>query len=139
MDEDADEWTVDRCLEAYLLRLFGWVMFCGSTGNVVDKLFIKYARDIVDAPSLDEVPHYSWGSAVLAYTYRGLTDACSRNGEDHIITGCPLLLQIWSHERMAVGRPIIHRTVYGDDLYGDGPIDGPTMGTLWCRNAVGIT
>ncbi|XP_039851095.1 protein MAIN-LIKE 1-like [Panicum virgatum] len=33
MRADADDFTVARHLEAYLLWLFGWVMFCSSQGD----------------------------------------------------------------------------------------------------------
>lgn len=137
MHPDADEYTVSRCLEAYLLRLFGWVMFCGSMGFLVDKGLIYYARAIADA-LLEAVPQFNWGSAVLAATYRGLTDACTKTGVESIITGCPLLIQICSYERVGIGRPIIDHGPYGCDLYEDGPVDRPTMGTIWCRNSVSI-
>jgi hypothetical protein len=49
---------VARHLKAYLLWLFGWVMFCNSQGSSVSKHLIPYARVIADA-QLDEVPQYS--------------------------------------------------------------------------------
>ena len=71
MRADADNFTVARHLEAYLLWLFGWVMFCSSQGDSCPKQLIPLARSIADAP-LHEVPQFSWASAVLAATYRGL-------------------------------------------------------------------
>ncbi|XP_039784142.1 protein MAIN-LIKE 2-like [Panicum virgatum] len=70
MRADADDFTVARHFEAYLLWLFGWVMFCSSQGDSCPKQLIPLARSIADAP-LHEVPQFSWGSAVLAATYRG--------------------------------------------------------------------
>ena len=49
MHPDADDFSVTRCLEAYLLWLFGWVMFCGTYGNSVDKELIPYALSIAEA------------------------------------------------------------------------------------------
>ena len=73
LDPDADENSVTRSLVAYLLRLLGYIMFNNTHGNSVDRILIPYAREIAD---LDEdVPLYSWGSAVLAATYRGLCDS----------------------------------------------------------------
>ncbi|XP_031101831.1 serine/threonine-protein phosphatase 7 long form homolog [Ipomoea triloba] len=46
---------------------------------------------------------YSWGSAVLAYLYRGLC-----KGADHhtsVVGGCMLLLQLWAWERLPMLRP----------------------------------
>ena len=67
MADDAEPETVSRFLEAYLLWLFRYVMFCGSQGDSVPKYLIPYARMIADAP-LDTVPQISWGSAVLTWT-----------------------------------------------------------------------
>ena len=73
---------------------------------------------------------YSWGSAVLAATYCGLCDACQKSEENAVLTGCPLLLQLWSYERIAIGRPIVDQSPYGLDMYGDLLAEGPTMGSL---------
>ena len=37
MRADADDFTVARHFEAYLLWLFGWVMFCSSQGDSCPK------------------------------------------------------------------------------------------------------
>ena len=52
---DAEEWRVRRHLEAYLLWLFGWVLFTSSHHDSVDKYLIWYVQQIADAP-LDDVP-----------------------------------------------------------------------------------
>ena len=49
LDEDADEYSVTRSLEAYLLWLFGYIMFNNTHGNTVDKILLPYAREIADA------------------------------------------------------------------------------------------
>src|SRR5438045_9665962 len=84
--------------EAYLLWLFGCIMFNNSHGDSVDRVLMPYAREIVDATD-EDVPTWSWGLAVLPATYRGLCDACSKTNENAILTGCPLLLQLWAYER----------------------------------------
>ena len=94
LDPDADENSVTRSLEAYLLWLFGYIMFNNTHGNSVDRILIPYAREIADAD--EDVPPYSWGSAVLAAMYRGLCDSCTKTCGEAILTGCPLLLQLWS-------------------------------------------
>lgn len=53
---------------------------------------------------LSRVHTFSWGSAVLAYLYRGLEHA-SRKGANSI-SGCLLLLMLWSYERFDIGLPI---------------------------------
>jgi len=96
--EDADNLSVDRSLEAYLLWLFGCVMFNNSHGDIVDRVFMPYAWEIADAADAD-IPMWSWGSAVLAATYRGLCDACSKTNKNTVLTGCSLLLQLWAYKR----------------------------------------
>ena len=54
---DADEYNVTRSLEAYLLWLFGYIMFNNTHGNSVDRIFLPYAREIVDGD--EDVPPYS--------------------------------------------------------------------------------
>ena len=43
LDEDADDDSVSRSLEVYLLWLFGYVMFNNGHGNSVDKILVPYA------------------------------------------------------------------------------------------------
>jgi hypothetical protein len=130
LHDDADAYSVDRSLEAYLLWLFGYIMFNNTHGNTVDKILLPYARAIADADE-DDVPTWSWGSAVLAATYRGLCDGCMKTKEGAILTGCPLLLQLWSYERIAIARPIIDLSPYDQGMYGALDDDRPTMGTIW--------
>ena len=133
MVPQADDQQVSRHLEAYVLWLFGWVLFTTSHGNSVDARLIAYARAIADGE-----PHQvSWGSAVLAATYRALCDACTRVKPNSILTGCPLLLQLWSFERLSVGRPVLDDVgPYGPEMYPGGEVDRPTMGSMWCRRRV---
>ena len=62
---DADEDSVTRSLEAYLLWLFRYIMFNNSHGAYVDRVLVPYAQEIAEA-AVEEMPQYSWGSAVLA-------------------------------------------------------------------------
>src|SRR6266542_986226 len=103
---DADIGSVHRSLEAYLLWLFGCIMFNNSHRDSVDRVLMPYAREIVDAAD-DNVPTWSWGSAVLAAMYRGLWDAYCKTNENAVLIGCPLLLQLWAYEGFAIGRPIV--------------------------------
>jgi hypothetical protein len=82
----------DRALEAYLLWLFGWVLFTTPHGETVDARWIAVAREITDARNPAEVTPRSWGSAVLAYTFRALSTACYKSVGQPSLTGCPLLL-----------------------------------------------
>jgi hypothetical protein len=92
--DDAEQETVDRFFEAYLLWLFGFVLFCSSQGDRVTRYLIPHARRIADAP-LDAVPHISWGNSVLASAYKGLCSGVSKGrAAELILLGCPLLLQL---------------------------------------------
>nr|ABA94023.1 transposon protein, putative, Mutator sub-class [Oryza sativa Japonica Group] len=133
LQAEADEYSYSRCLEAYLLWLFGWVMFCGSHGHAVDKGLVHYARSIADA-AVGEVPQWSWGSALLAALYRALCESCTKTDPSATFGGCPLFLSIWAAERIAIGRPEVDQHAYEESLYEERPeVDYPTMGTLWCR------
>ena len=67
---DVDEYSVTRSLEAYLLWLFGYIMFNNTHGNSIDRILLPYAWEIADGD--EDVPTYSWGEAVLpGLRYRG--------------------------------------------------------------------
>jgi hypothetical protein len=53
--DDAEQETVVRFFEAYLLWLFGFVLFCSSQGDAVARYLAPHARRIADAP-LEVVP-----------------------------------------------------------------------------------
>ncbi|XP_066166165.1 uncharacterized protein [Oryza sativa Japonica Group] len=107
-------------------------MFTSTHGHAVDFRLVHYARSIADAQPQD-VPQWSWGSAVLAATYRALCEACTKTDAGAIIAGCPMLLQLWAAERFAIGRPVVDSAPYGVGRSAQWPEDGPTMGTYWCR------
>jgi hypothetical protein len=134
MHPDAGAYTVARSLEAYLYWLLGAVLFVNSRGTTVDRVLIPYVLSIVDAPDGGPVPTWAWGPAVLAATYRGLCDACVSTADvEPKLKGCPLLLQLWAYERIAVGRPLVRPQEYPQNWYGpQHDDDAPTMGTFWC-------
>ena len=116
-------------LEVYLLWLFGWVLFTSSHGDSVDARLMGYVRAITNGEELE----ISWGSVVLAAMYRGMCEACCRTKPASILTGCPLLLQLWSFERFSLGRPtLVDSSLYGVDMYHGDMVDRPTTGSLWC-------
>jgi hypothetical protein len=53
-----------------------------------------------------------------------------------ILLGCPLLLQMWIHERFDIGRPRKDLSEYELPTDGTDPADLPTMGSLWCLRKV---
>jgi hypothetical protein len=90
--DDAEQETIDGFFEAYLLWLFGFVLFCSLQGDAVARYLIPHARRIVVVP-LDAVPQISWGNSVLASAYRGLCSGVSKGRvAESILLGCPLLL-----------------------------------------------
>jgi hypothetical protein len=136
MVDEPDADTEARHFEAYLLWLFGYVLFCSSQGDAVPKQLIPYARAIADAP-LEEVPQISFGSAVLAATYRGLcTGVHKAQSVTPTFVGCPLLLQLWSYERLPVGRPRMDVGPYVPLAPDHDDVDRPTMGSMWCLRKV---
>jgi hypothetical protein len=136
MVDDADDQTSNRFLEVYLLWLFGWVLFCESAGDFVSRCMIPWAQRIADA-HVEQIPQISWGSAVLAATYWGLCSAVTRpTSREATLLGCPLLLQMWIHERFNIGRPRTDLSEYEPTADGTDPADFPTMGSLWCLRKV---
>jgi hypothetical protein len=86
------------------------------------------------------MPQISWGSAVLAATYRGLCSAVMRPmSREAILLGCPLLLQMWIHKWFDIGRPRTDLSEYEAAADGTDPADLPTMGSLWCLRKVMIS
>jgi hypothetical protein len=72
------------------------------------------------------MPQISWGSTVLAATYRGLCSAVLRPvSKEGILPGCPLLLQMWIHERFDIGWPRANLLEYRPLPDGTDPVDLP--------------
>jgi hypothetical protein len=92
--------------------LFGFVLFYSSQGDVVERYLIPHTRRVADAP-LDDVPQIIWGNSVLAGTYRGLCLGVLKGClAEAILFICPLLLQLWCHERFAIGWPVVPLYAY---------------------------
>ncbi|WVZ53463.1 hypothetical protein U9M48_004402 [Paspalum notatum var. saurae] len=111
---DIDDDSVSRSLEAYLLCLFGFMMFKNGASNSIDKVLIPYALEIADAPE-DAV---SFGVGVQQCS-RQHTAAFVMRASRTIATPC------------FRGRPIVDHRGYEELYHGDLDDDGPTMGTLW--------
>ena len=100
------------------------------------KQLVPVVRAIADAP-LDVVPQFSWASAVLAATYRGLCTGVTKvSAEEPIFVGCPLLIQLWSYECFPVGRPEMDFEPYAQLSPDHDEVYRPTMGSLWCLRRV---
>ena len=73
---DADEYSVTRSLEVYLLWLFGYIMFNNSHGHCVDRVLLPYAQEIADADE-DAIPLYSW---VQRFLHAHIVDSARHHG-----------------------------------------------------------
>jgi hypothetical protein len=92
--------------------------------------------EVADAP-LEQMPQISWGSTVLAVTYMRMCSVVTRpTSREAILLGCPLLLQMWIHERFDIGRPRADLSEYELLANDTDPADLPTMGSLWCLRKV---
>ena len=69
----ADEQTVGYHCRAWILHLFGSVLFPDATGDSASWMFLPCLTD------WDTTGGYSWASAVLAFLYRQLCEACRRS------------------------------------------------------------
>jgi hypothetical protein len=95
----ADEQTVGYHCRAWILHLFGSVLFPDATGDSVSWMFLPCLTD------WDTTGGYSWASAVLAFLYRQLCEACRRSSRTASLGGCVYLLQLWMWAHIPVGRP----------------------------------
>jgi len=96
--EDANANTVIFYCRAWILHLFGSVLFPDSTGDSASWMYLPYLTD------WDTAGGYSWGSTVLGFLYRNLCEACRRTSQNPSIGGCVFLLQVWMWFRLPVGR-----------------------------------
>ncbi|RVW99497.1 Serine/threonine-protein phosphatase 7 long form-like [Vitis vinifera] len=92
-----DEVTLQRHARAYLLLLVSGSLFTDKKGVYIQLAILPMLRDF------GETAQYSWGSATLAHLYRELCRASLDSAES--IAGPLHLLQLWSWERLHVGRP----------------------------------
>ncbi|KAH9619098.1 hypothetical protein KSS87_014112 [Heliosperma pusillum] len=89
-------------VRAYLLYLFGALLFPDKSGSTVSLIYLPLLEN------LDQIDDISWGSGVLACLYRNLCKATKVDCFE--IAGPLLLLQLWSWERVSIGRPDIVRS-----------------------------
>lgn len=82
---------------AYMLFIIGGILFPTSSRSTVHPRYMQLLQ------REDEIIDYAWGAAVLAYLYRGLSNAADKSAVG--INGCTMLLQYWAYERLLPGRP----------------------------------
>jgi hypothetical protein len=95
----ADEQTVGYHCRAWILHLFGSVFFPDATGDSASWMFLPCLTD------WDTTGGYNWASAVLAFLYRQLCEACRRSSRTASLGGCVYLLQLWMWAHIPIGRP----------------------------------
>ena len=129
---------ITRSLEAYIIWLLGKWMFTENHVTTITARYIPIAMEIANATCAEDITQRSWGSAVLAATYRGMCNACQLAAPKSALLGCPMLLQLWSWERFSVGRPDVQgdHTHPQQEMFDDDLIDMPTFGTFWTRHKV---
>jgi hypothetical protein len=121
--EDADAETVGFYCRAWILHLFGTVLFPDATGEVASWMYVHCLTD------WHQAGNYSWGSAVLAFLYRQLCEACRRTSSSPNLGGCVYLLQLWMWSRIPVGRPqVMDRREW---FLACGPRRRPTVAYIW--------
>ncbi|KAJ3689634.1 hypothetical protein LUZ61_018798 [Rhynchospora tenuis] len=91
----ASEDTIQCYVRAYLLVLFGSMLFTDLSGDSVSCLYLPLIAD------LGRVRSYSWASGGLAFLYKELCRASKRNCKQ--LAGPVFLLQIWAWERLRIG------------------------------------
>ncbi|XP_062193625.1 uncharacterized protein LOC133897064 [Phragmites australis] len=123
--EDADEETVKQHARAYILSLISGLLFPDASGDLYPFHPFPLIAD------LENIGSYSWGSATLAYLYRAMCDACRRQSDQSNLTGCLLLLQLWSWERFPIGRPEMVKLKYPNVEELEDERDRPTVGLRW--------
>ena len=86
---NVDAETVTYYCRAYVLHMLGTVLFPDGTGDTASWMYIPCLLNWEDAGNR------SWGSAILAFLYRQLCEACRRPGGSHAtMSGCITLLQV---------------------------------------------
>jgi hypothetical protein len=129
---------ITRSLEAYLIWLFGKIMFIESHGDTISAGFIPIALEIATVVTPDDITPRSWGSALLTGMYRAMCISYCKSKRTFALLGCPLFLHLWSWERFAIGRPDIKVSdpFPANEMADPDGIDIPTIATLWTRQKV---
>lgn len=130
---------ISRSLEAYLLWLFGKVMFTETHHDTITARWIPVAYEIAQAQRQEDIVPRSFGSALLAATYRAMCNACVRTNKAASLLGCPLFLHLWSWERFPIGRPDVDAHVPWDYTFMEhNLVEAPTFGSTWAQRQVNI-
>jgi hypothetical protein len=99
--EDANLETVRFFCRAWILHLFGCILFPDTTSDAASWMYIHCLTN------WDQAGQYSWGSTVLSFLYRQLCEVCRCTSPTGSIGGCTFLLQLWMWSCLPVGRPLV--------------------------------
>jgi hypothetical protein len=124
----ADEDTVQHYCRAWILHLFGCVLFPDATGDCTSWMHISCLTD------WDTTGQFSWGSAVLSFLYCQLCEACRWTSSSSSVGGCVYLLQLWMWFRIPVGRPQVFPP--RPWFHGVPPRRRPTYAYIWDQVAI---
>ena len=112
---------IARYTRAYLLDLFGSILFPDASNDSVPIMYLRFLQE------MNTPQQINWGAAVLACLYRGLSNACMEGKK--YISGPMLLLQHWCWTWFNIARPSFKtpRMMFG------GPIDDlrPPFAIRW--------
>jgi Plant mobile domain len=95
--DDATSEEVVYYTRAFIMDLFGTLLFPDSTWSGVPAMYLQFLMD------LEHPQQYNWGAAVLALLYRNLSIAARAVSKS--ITGPVILLQMWGWTWFNVSRP----------------------------------
>ncbi|KAJ1695826.1 hypothetical protein LUZ63_012524 [Rhynchospora breviuscula] len=123
LDPLADDQTVQRFARAYCFVLVGSLLFTDHSGDSISAIYLLLFANF------NRAGEYSWASGVLAYLYRELCLATTVRRKQ--FAGSVMLLQLWSWERLPMGRPVIRRNVQPRLLGGDDLVRRPPLGYVW--------
>jgi Plant mobile domain len=97
LHDDATPEEVVYYTRAFIMDLFGGLLFVDSTWTGVFDMYLQFLMD------LEHTQWYNWGAAVLALLYRNLS-IIVRDGSKMII-GPVILLQMWGWTWFNVSQP----------------------------------
>ena len=101
---NATEEEIARYTRAFVLDLFGSMLFPDSSTDSVPIMYLRFLQE------LNSPQNINWGAAVLACLYRSLSHACEAGKK--YVNGPMLLLQHWSWTWFNIARPGLRRLVW---------------------------
>lgn len=117
---------IHQYTRAYILDLFGSLLFTDSSGDSVPVMYLQFLRN------LNTPGQYNWGGAVLALLYRNLCWGATRKAKMvKTLAGPVVLLQHWAWSRLQTGRPCPYKG-WAPDWGRPDSQSCPAFGAKWC-------